>query len=310
MTEAPLELKSQLYSQGVIFIVVIAWGFMGFEIAQYRLVNLYESPIEWISWATFLFISMFPVLIGITWKMKTSISYSEPAWDFREREITIPEYETMMKQYRGAYQHVLSIIDYSMIILAALLIPTAILFPFALMSTSFYLIAATPVIFGLLVMIFGIVFANFTYKYIPNEATPHFPFISPTPFHNFVGLMEQAPGISWAGVHATLGEAGGYFTVREPKPVARIEDIESVARVECQLSDSGNLIRIVSVLQLEGSEELVVADESPDQLTPYLVAQIVRKTLLAYIEARGEKELLEEVLEDVENHLKRFSPTS
>jgi hypothetical protein len=83
-----------------------------------------------------------------------------------------------------------------------------------------------------------------------------------------------------------------------------------VARVECQLSDSGNLIRIVSVLQLEGSEELVVADESPDQLTSYLVAQIVRKTLLAYIEARGEKELLEEVLEDVENHLKRFSPTS
>ena len=310
MTEAPLELKSQLFSQGVIFIVVVVWGFMGFEIAQYRLVNLYESPIEWISWATFLFISMFPVLVGITWKMKTTISYTEPTWDFRERDITVPEYESMMKQYRGAYQHVLSIIDYSMICLSALLFPAAILIPFALMRTTFYLIAATPVVFGLLVMIFGIVFANFTYKYIPNEATPHFSYISPTPLRNFVRLMEQAPGISWAGVHATIGEAGGYFTVREPKPVARIEDIESVARVECQLGDSGDLIRVTSVLQLDGSEELVVADESPDQLTPYLVAQIVRKTLLAYIEARGEKELLEEVLEDVETHLKRFSPTS
>lgn len=310
MTEAPLELKSQIYSQGVIFIVVLVWAFMGFEIAQYRLLNLYESPIEWISWATFLFISLLPVLTSITWKMKTNISYTESTWDFREREITIPEYESMMKQYRGAYQHVLSMIDYPMICSATLLFSAAILIPFALMRTTFNLIAATPVIFSLLVLLFGIVFANFAFKYIPNEATPHFPYLHPTPLRKVVRVMEQAPGISWAGVHATLGEAGGYFTVREPKPVAHIEDIESVARVECQLSDSGDLIRVVSVLQLEGSEESVVAEESPDQLTAYLIAQIVQKTLLAYIEVRGEGELLEDVLDDVETYLTRFAPSS
>lgn len=310
MTEAPLDLKSQTYSQGVIFIVVLAWCFMGFEIAQYRLLNLYENPTEWIAWATFLFVSMLPILIGITWRMKTTVSYTEPTWDFREREITIPEYERMMKQYRRAYQHILSIIDFRMIFLAAILFSLAILFPFVLMRTTLHLIAATPVIFGLLVLLFGIVFANFTFKYIPNEATRHFPYLNPFPLRKVVRLMEQAPGISWAGVHTTIGEAGGYFTVREPQPVAHIEDIESAARIECQLSDSGDLVRVVSILQLEGAKESVVADESPDHFTPYLTAQIVQKTLVAYIEARGERELLEEVLEDVENYLKRFAPAS
>ncbi|MHA1943491.1 MAG: hypothetical protein ACW96M_03750 [Candidatus Thorarchaeota archaeon] len=310
MIETPLDLKSQTYSQGIIFIVVLAWCFMGFEIAQYRLLNLYELPFEWIAWATFLFVSMFPVLVGITWRMKTSVSYTEPTWDFREREITLPEYENMMKQYRRSYQHILSIIDFPMIFLAAILFSVALLFPFALMRTTIYLIAATPVIFGLLVLLFGIVFANITFKYIPNAATPHFPYLKPGPLRKVVRLIEQAPGISWTGVHTTIGEAGGYFTVREPRPLARIEDIESVARIECDLSDSGDLVRVVSVLQLEGTNETILVDESLDQITPFLTAQIVQKTLLAYVEARGESELLEEVLEDVEDYLRRFVSTS
>ncbi len=310
MTETPLDHKSQTYSQGVTFIVVLAWCFMGFEIAQYRLLNLYELPFEWIAWATFLFVSMLPVLIGITWRMKTRVSYTKPIWDFRDCEITIPEYESMMKQYRRSYQHILSIIDFPMIFIAVILFSVAILFPFVLMNTTIYLIAATPVIFGLLVLLFGIVFANITFKYIPNAATPHFPYLKPDPLRKIVRLIEQAPGISWAGVHTSIGEARGYFTVREPQPLARIEDIESVARIECKLSDSGDLVRVVSILQLEGTDETILVDESLVQITPYLIAQIVQKTLLAYVEARGESELLEEVLEDVENYLRRFAPTS
>ncbi|MFW9794010.1 MAG: hypothetical protein ACFFEE_06905 [Candidatus Thorarchaeota archaeon] len=309
-TEAPLELRSQLIYQVVIFIVVLVWGVMGFEIAQYRLLNLYENPLEWISWSTLLFLTMFPVLIGITWRMKTNIFYTEPNWNFREREITIDEYKTMMNQYQREYQHVLSTIDFRMTFLATLLFSAAVLVPFALMRTTIFIIASTPVIFGFLVLLFGIVFANISYKYIPNEATPHFPFVQPNHLNKFVQLMEQSPGISWAGIHVKLGEAGGYFTIRKPKPVARVEDIEGVARLECQSSNSGGRLRVSSFLQDEESEETVIVERSIDHLTTYLVAQLVRKTLLAYIEARGEKELLEEVLEDVESYLKRFTPTS
>ncbi len=290
--------------------VVLAWGFMGFEIAQYHLLNLYESPFEWISWASFLFISMLPVLIGISWKMKTDITYSEPKWDFREREVTISEYEKMIRQYRQAYQIVLSIIDIPSLGLTVLLFSTAILAPFVLMRTTFYLIAATPIIFGLLLLLFGVVFTNLIFKYIPNDSTPHFPYQQTSPLNKVVRLIEQSPGISWVGVHIIIGEAGGYFTIREPKPVARIEDIESAARIECQLYDPESQFRVRSLLQLEGSGESVVVDISPDQLTPYLVAQIVQKTILAYIEARGGSELLDEVLNDLDTYLKRSVPSS
>ncbi len=310
MNAAPIEFKSQFYLKGVTFIVVLAWGFMGFEIAQYHLLNLYENPIEWISWASFLFISILPVLIGISWKMKTDIKYSEPKWDFREREVTISEYEKMIKQYRRAYQIVLSIIDIPSLGITVLLFSTAILAPFVLMRTTFYLIAATPIIFGFLVLLFGVVFTNLTFKYIPNDSTPHFSYTQTSLLSKVVRLIGQSPGISWVGVRIIIGEAGGYFTIREPKPVARIEDIESAARIECQFDDSGDQFRVRSILQLEGSEESVVVDDTPDQLTPYLVAQIVQKTILSYIETRGGSELLEEVLDDLDTYLKRFIPSS
>ncbi|MHA2151830.1 MAG: hypothetical protein ACXAAQ_07595 [Candidatus Thorarchaeota archaeon] len=306
MAEAPLVRSSTIYLQGLIFIILIAWSFMGFEIAQYRLLTLYESPFEWIFWATLLFISMLPVLSAITWRMKTNISYNEPTWDLREREITMTEYRDMMKQYRGAYQHVLSTIDYPMILVAAVLFVGAILFPFVTMSTSIYLIAATPIIFGLFVLPFGIVFANVVFKFIPNKATQVFSISYPKSLSRIVRLMRQAPGISWTGVHVTLGEASGYFTVSDPTPVARIEDIESVAKLECLLGESSGLINVRSLLQLDSEEPTLIADESLNQLTPTVIAQMVKKTLLAYIEAKGESELLEEVLEEVEIYLKRL----
>ncbi|MHA2382327.1 MAG: hypothetical protein ACXACT_07100 [Candidatus Thorarchaeota archaeon] len=309
MTEAPFKQKTTIYLQGLIFLVVIVWGFMGFEVAQYQLLNLYAFPFDWLSWATLLFIGLIPVLTAIIWRMKTTISYSEPDWDFREREITITEYESMMKQYRGAYQQVLSMIDFPMIILLAVLYIGAILLPFVTMGTTIYLIAATPVIFGLLVVPFGIIFANVLFKFIPNDATPFFSYLKPQTLRGIVRVMVQSPGISWAGLRVTIGESEGYFTVRNPIPVARIEDIESVSRIETELSENGTLDKVVSYLQL-GDDETIVFEDSLKELTQYLTVQIVQKTLLTYIEAKGERALLEDVLDDVESYLKRFAPTS
>ncbi|MFX1483629.1 MAG: hypothetical protein ACFFCP_10610, partial [Promethearchaeota archaeon] len=108
----------------------------------------------------------------------------------------------------------------------------------------------------------------------------------------------------------TIGWSGGYFTISKPKPIARIEEIEGVGRVECQLSDSGTLERVIAVLQSEQSEEAVIYDETPAQLSIYIVAQLVHKTLLAYIDTRGERELLGDILEEVEDYLKQFSHAS
>ena len=310
MTEAPFEHKSTLYQQGLIFLVVLVWGFMGFEVAQYRLLNLYDSPIDWLSWATLLFIGLIPVLVAITWRMKAAFTNSEPNWDMREREVTITEYENMMKQYRRSYQQVLSMIDYPMLFLLGVLYFGAILFPFVLMQTTIYLVAATPVIFGLLMVPFGIIFANVMFKFIPNSPPPHFSYHQPKTFRGLVRLMSHTPGISWAGLRIMLGEAGGYFTIRDATPVARIADIESVSRIETEVNEDGAFVKVVSYLQLGDGKETVVFEKAPQELTQYLIAQIVQKTLLLYIESKGERELLEDVLEDVESYLKRFAQPS
>jgi hypothetical protein len=310
MTELPFEQKSPIYLQVLIFIVVLTWGFMGFEVAQYRLVNLYASPEEWLSWASLLFVSMVPVLVAISWRMKTSISYAEPDWDLREREVTITEYKNMAKEYQRAYRHVLSRIDYPLILLILLLFIVALLFPFVTMQTTISIIAATPVLFGFLFVPFGILFANILFKFIPNEATLHLSYREPNQLQRYVELMSGSPGISWAGVRVTLGEAGGYYTIRSPTPIARVEDIEGVSWIECELDEVGGFVKVSAFLQLGDDEKTLLVEETPQQLTSYLTAQIVKRALLAYIQAKGEQELLEDVLEEVERYLKRFASSS
>ncbi|MFX1484860.1 MAG: hypothetical protein ACFFCP_16910, partial [Promethearchaeota archaeon] len=226
MSKSPIEPRHQLPYQIAMFIIIILWGIMGFEVANGRLLYIYNRPIEWLSWSTLLILAAIPVVITVTWKMKTNISYSEPVWEFREREVSIAEFESMMKQYKKVYQHLLSIIDYPRIFIIIVLSLIGVSFPFYTMRTTYPVIAATPVVFGLLVVLAIILFANVSFKYLSNEATPHFPYHNPRKFRGYVEMMDKSPGISWSGVHITIGWSGGYFTISKPKPIARIEEIE------------------------------------------------------------------------------------
>jgi hypothetical protein len=264
-------------------------------------------PWDWLIWATLLFISFIPVLIAISWRMKTAISYKEPTWNLREREVTMSEYEGMTKEYQKAYQHVLSRIDYPLMVILFIVYLGALLFPFATMQTTISIIAASPFIFGLLFVPFGILFANVMFKFIPNEATPHFSYCPPSELQKFVEPMSLTPGISWAGVRITLGELGGYYSIRNPRPIARIEDIEGVSRIECELDEFGELVKVAAYLQVGEGEETIVVEETPQQLSSYLTATIVKKVLLAYIDVKGEQEILEDLMEDVDSYLKRFA---
>jgi hypothetical protein len=310
MTEEPFEQKSTIYLQILMFIAILVWAFMGFEVAQYRLLNLYIYPFVWLGWATLLFISLLPVLVAISWRMKTSISYTEPNWELRKREVTMTEYKNMTSEYQKAYQHVLSRIDYNLIVILFIVYIAAILFPFVTMQTTITIIAATPVVFGFLFVPYGLLFTNFVFKFIPSEVTTHFSHLEPKKLSRFVKVMSESPGISWAGVQVTIGEVGGYYTIRNPTPLARIEDIEGASRIECELDKTGLLVKVCAYLQLGEGEETVIVDEVPQQMTSYLTAQIVKKALMSYIDAKGEKELLEDVLEDVEEYLKRFATSA
>ena len=306
LSEGPVRTGSFLNYQILIFIIVFVWAFMGFEVAQFQLLSLYETPYNWISWAVFLLVSIFPAITAVTWRMKTNVEFSEPEWDFREREVSLDEYGDMMKHYRSEYRNFLSAIDIGLILLAWILSVIAVVLPFLLMRTTIFLIAATPVIFGFLILLFGLVCSSILFKFIPNDATPLFPSMSEKSLRPPIKVMESIPGISWTGVSVMLGEAVGYYTVRNATPVARIEGIESVAKIQCIMDESNHVSKLVFTLTLDNSNTPTVIGESSGEMTPKHITEMVQKTILAYIEAKGEDDLLDEVLEEVTYFLKRY----
>ena len=305
MTERPVKTGSFLNYQILIFLIVFIWAFMGFEVAQFQLITLYETPYNWIAWCVFILVSSIPAITAATWRMKTNIKFIEPEWDFREREVTLYEYGNMMKHYRSEYRNFLSVIDIGLILLAWILSVVAVALPFLLMRTTFFLIAATPVIFGFLVLIFGLVSSSILFKFIPNDATPQFPSMSEKLLRPSIETMESIPGISWSGVSMMLGEASGYYTIREVTPVCRIEGIESVAKIRGILDESNHVSKLVSTLSLDNSDTPRVIGESSGEITSKQITEMVHKTLLAYIETKGEDEMLDEVLEEVTFFMKR-----
>lgn len=306
MTEGPIRIGSFLNYQIVIFLLVIIWAFMGFEVAQFQLLPLYETPFIWIAWALFVLVSIIPAITAVTWRMKTQIVFIEPVWDFREREVSLSEYNEMMKQYRSEYRDFLSIVDYNLILLALIISVMSVAAPFLLMRTTIILIAATPVIFGIFVLFFGLTCSSITFKFIPNDATPHFPIVSEKSLRSSVKVMESAPGISWSGISLSLGEASGYYTVRNATPISRIEGIESAAKIQIMIDESSHVTKTIAMLTLDNSDTPKVIDESSGETHPKQITEMVHKILLAYIEAKGADEILDEVLEEVTHFLKRF----
>ena len=310
MTESPIRTDSLLIYQIAIFLIVLIWTFIGIEVAQYQLPLLYESPLTWVIWSVFVFTSFIPVATGLAWRMKTQVRFSQPDWDIREREISLAEYRDMIKQYVREYRNFLSIIDYGLILFACVVSASAVGFPFLLMRMSVLVIAITPMIFGFLVLLFGIIWSSFMFKFIPNDATSCFSIVPTKSLSHIIEMMEGTPGISWVGVSVTLGEAFGYFIVQDASPVSRIEGIESVAKIRGIVGESGHVSKLLSTLELDNEEESQIVVEISGEFTTRVIANTVLKTLQNYLEAKGTDEFIEEVVEEVTAFMKHFNGDS
>lgn len=305
MTEVPIISKSSLPYQIAIFIIIHMWAFMCFEVAQYQMVTLYQSPLSWIGWATLILTSMLPALGLSAWKLKDRVQLQNPNWKFKVREVNLQEFEEMTKNYNTSYRYLLSSIDYLLLILLSICYVTVIALPFYLMRTNSLVIGATPIILAFFTIVFGLLFSYFTFKLIPNSATPEFPTHQPRRFRKTISFLAHSPGIFWSGVRLTLGEAGGFYTIRSPIPVARIEGIEGAARIEGEIDSSGNLTRIIPVFESDGivpSEKIV---DIVEPITPTKTAQLVRLMIQEYIRHSGGEEILDDVLEDIGTFLSK-----
>ncbi len=305
MTEVPIISKSSLPYQIAIFIVVHMWAFMCFEVAQYQMVTLYQSPLSWIGWATLVLSSMLPGLAISAWKLKDRVQLQNTNWKFEVREVNLQEFEEMIKNYNSSYRYLLSSIDYLLLVLLSICYVTVIALPFYLMSTNIFIIASTPIILAFFTIVFGLLFSYFTFKIIPNSATPEFPTHQPRRFRKAISFLAHSSGIFWSGVRLTIGEAGGFYTIRSPMPVARIEGIEGTARIEGEIDSSGNLTRIIPVFESDGIALSEKIGDIVEPITPTKTAHLIRLMIHEYIRHSGGEEILDDVLEDIDTFLSK-----
>jgi len=256
--------------------------------------------------ATLLLSSMLPVLGLCSWKLKDHAKLQNPKWEFKIREVSLQEFRVMITNYNKSYRHLISSIDYLLILLASICYIAILALPFYLMSTNLLIISFTPAILSLISIIFGFLFSYFIFKLLPNSVPPAFPTHQPRKFRKAISFLTGLPGIFWAGVKLTIGEAGGYYTLRNPVPVARIEGIEGAARIECEIDSSGNISRIIPSFESEeitSSTQLGVISED---ITPVNTAKLIRLMVQEYLRHRGGEEILEDVLEEIDSFLSKY----
>jgi len=306
MVESPITTKSALPYQIAIFILINLMGFICYDMAQYQMVTLYENPLSWIGMATLLLSSMLPVLGLCSWKLKDHAKLQNPKWEFKIREVSLQEFRVMITNYNKSYKHLISSIDYILILLASICYIAILALPFYLMSTNLLIISFTPAILSLISIIFGFLFSYFIFKLLPNSVPPEFPTYQPRKFRKAISFLIGLPGIFWVGVKLTIGEADGYYTLRNPIPIARIEGIEGAARIECEIDSSGNITRIIPSFESEEITPSKQLDALCEPITPVTTAKLIRLMIQEYLRHRGGEEILDDVLDDIGSFLSKY----
>ncbi|MHA1936133.1 MAG: hypothetical protein ACW97A_12720 [Candidatus Thorarchaeota archaeon] len=273
---------------------------MGIEIASYDILTIGVRPFEWLLSGSLLILTLIAPIAIIAWRVKSSTTFGNPTWEFRVREIEIMEFESMMKDYAKAYSHFLSIIPLVQIAILFLLSAAALAFPFVLFIISPVLLIYAPSMFGIVLVLIGLVLARVINSIMPSEVGKHFPFTPSKPLRTSVNELDQVPGVSWAGIRVRIGEYMDYYTIRDCVPVARIEGIESVGSLVGTLDAHGNLTRVTSHLAVdietdEGSSEI----EYLDNPAPEGLLELVKRVLLEYVKSRGSNEILDDVLHEL-----------
>ena len=280
-----------------IFAVAIVWVFIGAEQAYITLVSIIITPIDWLFVSTVILVTMiFPVVL-ISTKLKQQVIFTEPSWEFRIRDVEISEFTKIMKDYKKSYSSLMSQKEYVIFILFVLSSITSILFPL-LVPFSITLLIWGPYIFSGLILASIFLLAMFVFKATPNSATPYFHSYPEKPLRNLVDKLWETGGISWAGISLTIGEAGGYFIIQEVKAIGRIEGIESVGSIEITKDDKQqhSAISKLHLGPVEGTKIIALDSTTLDSLD---VSSLVHKTIIAYVEAKGVNELLEDVMLDL-----------
>lgn len=310
LAEVQVSTKSSLPYLILIFILLQVWAIMSYEVAQYQMVILYEAPQSWLIWSSLLLSTLIPILGVSTWRLKETAKILSPNWNYRVREVDVDEFQHMIKEYRRKYRYFISSFDYISLFLAILLFLGILFLPFFLMRTNSFVMGLTPTIIALMVLIFGIVLCKAVFAITRTSATSEFPIYNPREYAKITRYFSSLPGIYWSGIRLSIGEAAGFFTIRSPQPVARIEGIESVGWLECTLNSQGCFQSLSALLATDTDRKPTVIDTISNYGNALEAVHAIKKTIEQYLEKSGETEILQEVLEEVTDFIRSHTSST
>jgi len=252
------------------------------------------DPAMWLAESIAVLLCVTITSILIAHRMRGLLSYSEPEWRFEVREVSLSEYSSMVHEYRRAYVHMLRHVDLPLLVTAAVVAVTAVFFPFGLLSLSPYSLQYAPLVFGVLVIVYGLVVSRFEYQVIPTAASDALSFTPVSSLKHGVRLLSHNPAISWWGVRVRIGEHGGYFTLRDATPLGRIEGIEADAEVEIQMEGSQPALARARIVSTGEVFETDIGENPAEALRETLV-----RAVTAYAKSCGDASIIADAVSDL-----------
>ncbi len=300
MSADPIAYRSLMPYYALMFAVLLTWIVIGEELSQYGLLAAVSDPMSWARMAAAVMGTMSAPIAVLSWKMKQQVSVTSLDWKLHERDIEYSEFEALLRGYYKAYSHLMNRVGWMSVTITASIAVAAIMLPNAVVAYIPELIAIAPYLFGFLLLPFGLMAGRTVYMAAPNDASIEFPWVSWKRIWRPIELLEETSGLSWAGVRLTIGEAGGYFTVRNPRAIGRIEGIESSAWIEVEVDESGRPIDAVARVALSSHErELRPPRPATGELARHDLEDLVRTCFREYVSDRGSDEMLDGIMEDL-----------
>ncbi len=291
---SPVKLEGLSPLRIVLFVSLMVLTIVGVDTARYQLLEINVTVLPWLYHAGLFFFVLTALAVLLSWAMRQRLTYREPSWEFREREMSPSEYESMVREYTSSYLHLATSLDWPALSLSIISLVVGLAGPVVIASLSIYSLQAAPLIFGLSLLIYGLALSRFAYRAIPTAAGSEFATVGPRQLRAALRLLSENPAVSWWGVRVRIGHSEGYFVMRDVTPVGRIECLEGAGWVEIVMRVNRPVgARVV----LQGVDEPVEMTDESDPARALNEALV--RAVSTYVSWLDDTTALEDLLDDL-----------
>jgi hypothetical protein len=279
------------------FTIITTWTFTGINMGMTSLIIVTPSFTSWLLFSSLLVLTYPIPIIGVSRYAKIYTKPLDLDWTYVTRDVSFDEYQELVNEYNSGYSHIMTILFPLRILISIILGVLAITLPYVLSQLTIIPLLFSAPGFGVCLLVLGIGLVSAIFPAIPGNLSHEFPCQVTKKFRTGTRYLSQLPGIYWTGIRITLGEWAGYYTLRDPTLTARIEGIESIVAVNCEINTSGTITE-VSFSNESDHEGFPMTDPIRNPSSE-AIKESMKDIVLWYIDLSEDEELLQEVLDEL-----------